>query len=99
MLTTPRAQLIEKMITSAEGIVFKAVFLVYEEEGRMKARLVQAVPVSKKAQPVVFALTGHVHMAPAPEVIIREQATEAISPYTSFLYFVGSKPRAPSIFA
>lgn len=99
MLTTPRAQLVEKLITSAEGVVFQAMFLVYEEDGRVKARLVRAIPVSKKAQPIVFALTGDITPAPAIEIASEIEAENIISPYTSLLYFVGSKPRAPSLIA
>jgi hypothetical protein len=96
MLTTPRAQLVEKMITSEDGIVFKAFFLVYEEEGRVKARLVRAVPVSKKQNAVVFALTGDVLHTPCIEIKSDTAIDQIISPYSSLLYFSGSKPRAPT---
>lgn len=96
MLTTPRAQLIEKLITSPEGIVFKAIFLVYEEEGRIKARLVRAVPVSKKQSAIIFALAGESSNISRAEIISDATHTQIVSPYASLLYFVGSKPRAPS---
>ena len=99
MLTTPRAQLVEKMITSPEGVVFKAIFLVYEEEGRVKARLVQAVPVSKKKHPIVFALTGDVAAAPVVEIVSEVVENQILSPYASLLYFAGTKPRAPTFVA
>lgn len=99
MLTAPRAQLIEKIITSEEGVVFKAYFLVYEEEGRMKARLVRAIPISHKQAPVVFALTGEISASPVIEIASETKAEIIISPYYEFLYFVGSKPRAPSLVA
>jgi hypothetical protein len=96
MLTIPRSQLIEKLITSAEGIVFKAFFLVYEEDGKVKARLVRAIPISKKISPVVFALAGDVQNSIAPISIIKVKSEKIISPFNSILYFAGSKPRAPS---
>ncbi|MEN9647427.1 MAG: hypothetical protein RLY57_231 [Candidatus Parcubacteria bacterium] len=99
MLTTPRAQLIEKLITSPEGIVFRAVFLVYEEEGRIKARLVRAVPVSKKQNAIIFALAGESSNISRAEVASDATHNEIVSPYSSLLYFVGSKPRAPSFLA
>ncbi len=99
MLTTPRAQVIEKMITSEEGIVFKAVFLVYEEAGKMKARLVRVTPVAKKAQEIIFALTGDIQTSPAIEIVSEIAEKHIVSPYSSVLYFTGSKPRAPTLFA
>ena len=96
MLTTPRAQLVEKLITSEEGVVFKAYFLVFEEEGRIKARLVRAVPVSKKKNEIVFALTGDIATHTPAEFVSEITSEKIISPYSSLLYFVGSKPRAPS---
>lgn len=97
MLTTPRAQLVEKLITSEEGVIFKAYFLVFEEEGCIKARLVRAIPVSKKQNAIVFALTGNVAQAPVAEIVSEVVKGQITSPYASFLYFTGSKPRAPSL--
>ena len=96
MLTTPRAQIVEKMITSPEGVVFLATFLVFEEMGKVKARLVKAVPVEKAKKSEVLAICGDVcnsFVEILKEVFAPDQI---VSPYNSILYFTGAKPRAPT---
>lgn len=97
MLTTPRAQLVEKMITSPEGVVFQATFLVFEEFGKVKARLVKAVPIQKAENTgEVLAICGDVCNS-FVEILKEAFASyKIISPYNSILYFTGVKPRAPT---
>ena len=97
MLTTPRAQIVEKLITSPEGVVFLATFLVFEEMGKVKARLVKAVPVQKAEKTdEVLAICGDVSKCFVE--ILKEvfSPDQIVSPYNSILYFTGAKPRAPT---
>lgn len=99
MLTAPRAQLIEKLITSPEGIVFHATFLIFEEEGKIRARLISATPISKvkNTSPCVLALCGNVSIPSPYSYSSPLKATNYKLQITNSLYFTCSKPRAPSL--
>ncbi len=99
MLTTPRSQFVEKIITSPEGIDFKVVFLVYEENGKVKGHFVSATPVSAPAQAAdehILALGGKIEKNLFFQIFEKIEKKVIPSPYSSLLYFKGSIPRAPA---
>lgn len=97
MLSIPRKKFIEKIITSPEGIDFRVVFLVYEEEGKIKAKVVSAAPIAsviKNEQ--IIALPGKTEKI-LHEIIYSTFEKEKVSPYTDFTFFVSQPTRAPSL--
>ncbi|MEI6478966.1 MAG: hypothetical protein WCO18_01595 [bacterium] len=99
MLIVPRTKFVEKIITSQEGVDFKVLFLVYEEAGRIKAKVISAIPVSvnlsKKESPI--ALPNFSQFKRVIEEVIVEKTSKIIpSPYNSILYFNCTIPRAPA---
>jgi hypothetical protein len=97
MLTTPRAQLIEKFITSPEGVVFKAIFLVYEEAGKVKARLIEATPVADVPETSeILAISDGSIASPFAEAFSEGFPLSTFNYQLNSLYFTGAKPRAPS---
>ncbi len=100
MLVTQRTKYIEKIITSPEGVDFKVIFLVYEENGRVKAKVVSSNPlntVSKNNDEVILALPPFPQIKKAISSIIKEVDSKIIpSPYNSILYFNCTIPRAPA---
>ena len=88
---------VEKIIRDKQGRLIRATFYVYENAGRLKARLVDFVYLSDKVlRNTVFALSGFAKTKFSPRCHLGEMAI--ISPYFAFdiLYSSGSKPRAPS---
>ena len=96
MLTIPRRKFIEKIVTSPEGIDFKVVFLVYEEGGKIKGKIVSATPITSVDTESLIALPGNVD-AVLHELILSTFTKESISPYIDFNFFVSQPTRAPSI--
>ncbi|MFA6463783.1 MAG: hypothetical protein WCV55_02155 [Candidatus Paceibacterota bacterium] len=100
MLVTQRTKYIEKIITSPEGVDFKVLFLVYEENGRIKAKVVSSTPlntVSANNEEIILALPSFSQIKRAISSIIKEVNSKIIpSPYNSILYFNCTIPRAPA---
>ena len=99
MLVTQRKKYIEKIITSPEGVDFKVVFLVYEENGRIKAKVVSSTPLNTtlNKEEVILALPSFSQIKGAINSIIKEVGSKIIpSPYNSILYFNCTIPRAPA---
>ncbi|MES2213301.1 MAG: hypothetical protein V4473_00495 [Patescibacteria group bacterium] len=98
-LTTPRGKFIEKIIRNADGQLVRATFCVYENSGRIKARLVSSVVIESEVltQNSTPVLCGSVQKNTYSEKIVFEGKTA--SPYfdLNVLYSSGSKPRAPTI--
>ena len=98
MLTTPRSQFVEKIITSPQGIDFRVVFLVYEENGAIKGKIVSATPVSSSVSLghiEVISLPGHI-FSQVFEFVRSTFTKEIVSPYTDLSFFVSQPTRAPS---
>ncbi|MFA7216655.1 MAG: hypothetical protein WC095_01585 [Candidatus Paceibacterota bacterium] len=96
-ITTPRGNLIERILRDKEGRLVRATFCVYEEAGRVKARLLNFVYIedSLENEEVLFIDTFKDNF----EFDLEEGLDhKIISPYFDFniLTFSGSKPRAPS---
>jgi len=96
-ITQSKNQFVEKVLRDKEGRLVRATFCVYENGGRVKARLVSVVYLAEKAlKTAVFALSGFVHKKTTP--LAQPFAKAVVSPYFNIetLYQNGSKPRAPS---
>ena len=95
-----KQNIIEKILRDKEGRLVRARFVVYENGGRIKARLVQVVYIEKKA------ITGKVLILPSLmsrtvlDTVLGHRMSKLVvtSPYFNKLnlYFNGSKPRAPT---
>lgn len=97
MLTTPRSQLVEKIITSPEGVQFLATFLVYEETGRVKAKLIKAIPIAIPEEKPLALLTPVFKAKISYEEPSILRTEPILSPFNSILDFTCTKPRAPSL--
>ena len=92
-----KSSLVEKILRDKEGRLVRAVFCVYENDGRIKARLVDFVYITEKVlKNTVFALSGFTKSKFSQRCHLREGVI--ISPYfvSDILYSSGSKPRAPT---
>lgn len=96
-ITTPRGNLIEKVLRDKDGRLVRASFCVYQESGRVKARLLNVVYLDESLEnKEVLCLEG---LKDNFEFEVEEkQDHKILSPYFDFniLSFLGSKPRAPS---
>ena len=101
MLVTQRTKYIEKIITSPEGVDFNVVFLVYEEKGRIKAKVVSSTPLNvdtEKNGEVILFLPSFSQIKKTINLIVKEVDSKIIpSPYNSILYFNCTIPRAPAV--
>ena len=96
-ITHSKNQFVEKVLRDKEGRLVRATFCVYENGGRVKARLVSVIYLAEKAlQSATFALSGFVNKKISP--IVNFFGKAVASPYFSVetLYQNGSKPRAPT---
>ena len=92
-----KSSLVEKVLRDREGRLVRAVFCVYENDGRIKARLVDFVYITEKVlKNTVFALSGFTKTKSSPIPSVGERVI--VSPYfvSDILYLSGSKPRAPT---
>ena len=83
-----KSSLIEKVFRDREGRLVRAIFCVYENEGRIKARLVDFVYITEKVlKNVVFALSGFTKSKSSPKSDLGEMAIA--SPYfvSDILYY------------
>jgi len=98
-LTSPRGKFIEKILRDENGHLVRATFCIYEEAGRIKARLLHAVIIADESiiKNSTLSLPGFSKKDTFSCVAVCNSIT---SPYisSSLLYFSGSKPRAPTQF-
>lgn len=98
LLTTPRGKFVEKIVRDASGRLVRASFCVYENEGHIKARLLNVVYLKcgELANKIFKLGTSKNSQSEEKNISYR---TKIVSPYYDFntLYFFGSKPRAPSL--
>lgn len=93
----PLGNYVERIIRDKNGQLVRATFCVYECNGHIKARLINAELVKEVLQnEKVEILTGFVQKEYRNFI---EYVGATVSPYFSLntLYFSGSKPRAPTI--
>jgi hypothetical protein len=97
-LTKNNSSYIEKIIRDAEGRLVRATFCVYENGGRVKARLVSAVVIqeSKVLQNKTLFIGSLISKDNGFEDTL--SVKKIVSPYFdyNFIYSLGSKPRAPT---
>ena len=90
-----RQKIVEKIVKNDLGQEFKVVFLVYEEAGQIKGRILSASPLEASKAPIL-ALSGAVKKQVISQVV-KEYKREVIpSPFKSLLYFNLSIPRGPN---
>ena len=91
-----KSNLIEKIFRDKEGRLIRARFFVYENAGRIKARLLDFVYINEIAGKV-FSLLGFSN-SQYSIFNIPYSANGIVSPYfvSEILYSSGSKPRAPT---
>ncbi len=96
-LIQSKNQYIEKIIRDKEGRLVRATFSVYENGGRIKAKLVDYVYITVGAIPgKVLSLVGFNFKKTSADKTTFTGITK--SPYFNkeSIYFSGSKPRAPT---
>lgn len=98
-ITTPRGNFIKKVFRDTEGRLISANFCVYEEAGRIKARLLDFVYINEELEneEVLCLQTYKIKFGFEVE---KKVDHKILSPYFDFnlLTFLGSKPRAPSVY-
>ncbi len=100
MLTISQSKFVEKIITSPQGIQFRVLFLVYLEDGRVKAKVISstaietALPIESNTLAIAGANTEKKYIEPANQKI---NSKFIPSPYNSILYFNLSIPRGPNL--
>jgi hypothetical protein len=93
----PRSQIVEKIVKSPQGVDFKLVFFVYEEAGKVQARLISATPLETASEPVL-ALSGAVKRELVAIVVKEFERKELIpSPFESLLYRNRNIARGPNL--
>lgn len=96
-LIQSKTNFVEKIIRDKEGRLVRATFCVYENGGRIKAKLVEYVYITAGAiSGKILSLAGLSKNKKIVSEIIFTGVTK--SPYFNkeSLYFSGSKPRAPT---
>ncbi len=89
---------VEKVIRDKDGKLIRARFFVYENNGRIKARLLDFVYLAEQAllNGANFILTG---FAKAKEILSKAKVLNFYTPKLvpqEIIYHSGSKPRAPT---
>ena len=97
-LTPTKGNYIEKIVRDAHGRLVRATFYVYENNGRVKARLIDAVLIEESfaLSNKVYGLCGDISQKFYTSRLIFQK--KIVSPYfnNNLLFSLGSKPRAPT---
>lgn len=90
-----KSSFIEKILRDKEGKLVRAKFCIYENGGRIKARLVDVVYLDEN-NTETLALSG---IKTSADYFSKIFDKEFVSPFVTLntLYSSGSKPRAPTI--
>ena len=95
---SPQGNIVERILRDKDGRLVLATFCVYEIDGRIKARLVNAVFLEEAPaiENKVLTLSGFSSKIASTFLDFIQKAI--VSPYfnNNLLYFSGSKPRAPT---
>ena len=97
-LANIKGNTIEKILRDKEGRLVRATFYVYENAGRVKARLIDFVYLSEKVlKNTSLALSGFSKKASLARTDLARKSV--VSPFLNFeiLFFSGCKPRAPTL--
>lgn len=96
-IISSRTHFIEKIVRNSDGRLVRVKFCVYENGGRIKARVVSAdlIEESISSKNILF-ISGFARKTGT--FIDLKQTSAILSPYiySHFLYALGSKPRAPT---
>lgn len=95
-MLTLRQKIVEKIVKNDLGQEFKVTFLVYEEAGQIKARIISAKPLNASAEPVL-ALSGAVKRQVVSQVVKEYKQALIPSPFESLLYFNLNIARGPNL--
>jgi hypothetical protein len=89
---------VEKILRDKEGRLVRARFCVYENAGRIKARLVDVVYLDETCLNGSVLTLNSINISDNLELGHRMSKLGVSSPYFNFniLYSSGSKPRAPT---
>lgn len=93
-----KSNIVEKVILDKEGRLVCATFQVYENAGRIKARLIDFVYITAGA--ISGKVAGILGSVQKTDVAVRKLSQSLLSPtfyLLSSIYSTGSKPRAPSL--
>ena len=95
-LIQSKANLIERILHDKEGRLVRATFCVYENAGRIKARLVDFTYINE-LKGKILTLSGFTkaNLIPRSDLGIRFVSSPYFNKET--ILFSGSKPRAPTI--
>ncbi|HYC34337.1 MAG TPA: hypothetical protein VEC13_01245 [Candidatus Paceibacterota bacterium] len=97
MLTTSRKQLVEKVIAK-DGVIYRVVFAVSNEYGRVKAEIVSATILGNiEEHSEILALPEAKKNAVYAQILQKVFAESVVSAYSDLIYKTGSKPRAPTL--
>jgi len=96
-LTKSHGNIIERVIRDKDGKLICARFFVYENNGRIKARLLDFVYLAEQVllSGVNFVLSGFSKTRPSPTSEVGEKLIPNYYQLTT-VYKLGSKPRAPT---
>ncbi|MES2060145.1 MAG: hypothetical protein V4438_03880 [Patescibacteria group bacterium] len=91
----PRSKIVEKIVRNDLGQEFKVLFLVYEEAGQVKARIISAKPLAESKE-VILQLSGSVKRQIISTVVAEYKSELIPSPFESLLYFNLNIARGPN---
>ncbi len=91
-----RQKIVEKVVRNDFGQEFKVLFLVYEEAGQIKAKIISAKAISAKTNEAL-KLSGAVKKQIISTVVAEYKQELIPSPFESLLYFNLSIPRGPNL--
>ncbi len=96
-LIVSNKKIVEKVIRDKNGKLVRARFVIYENAGRIKARLIDFVYI-EALKGSILSLSNFIKEKKS--VVTEVFKKTFISPFTSqtsILYSLGSKPRAPTL--
>lgn len=97
MLTTNRKEILEKVI-ARDGVVYRVVFAVSNDFGKVKAEIISATPLGTiEENSEILSLPEAKKESIYGEVIESVFAQSFISSYGDLIFLNGSKPRAPTL--
>ena len=95
-LIQSKANLIERILHDKEGRLVRATFCVYENAGRIKARLVDFVYMNElKGKILTLSEFTKAKVTPMSDIGVRLVSSPYFNKET--ILFSGSKPRAPTL--
>ncbi len=94
-----RQKIVEKIVRNDLGVEFKVVFLVYEEVGQVKGRIISATPLEcpiGASKSPVLTLSGACKRVLISTVVLEFKRDLIPSPFASLLYWNLNIARGPN---